>query len=203
MLVCVVDYGLGNVRSVYNALRLLGYRAEVTSDPARLTRAEILVLPGVGAFDDAMAHLRRRGLLPVIEAAREAGKAVLGICLGMQILYEGSEEGGRERGLGFLPGRVRRLPGTVKVPHMGWNLVEPTGPSPLFPAGEPCYLYFAHSYHAPEEGEVLARVTYGLTFPAAVRRGSIFGVQFHPEKSGRAGLAVLGRLLAYAREVAA
>ncbi|MCR4420233.1 MAG: imidazole glycerol phosphate synthase subunit HisH [Clostridia bacterium] len=193
-MLAVVDYGMGNLRSVHKALEKLGYAAAVTSDPRTVERAQGIVLPGVGAFADAARRLRELGLDEVIRRAVAAGRPFLGICLGLQLLFEVSEENGPHQGLGIFPGRVRRLGPELKVPHMGWNQVERVRPSPLFsgvPDGVP--FYFVHSYYAdPADPElVLAATDYGRSFPCVVGRGVVFGVQFHPEKSSRWGLKLL------------
>jgi glutamine amidotransferase len=190
----IIDYGMGNLRSVHKALERLGYAAVITSDPQEVDRARGIVLPGVGAFADAARRLTELGLDEVICRAVAAGRPFLGICLGLQLLFEGSEENGWHEGLGIFPGRVRRLGPGLKVPHMGWNQVEQVRPSPLFagiPDGVP--FYFVHSYFAdPADPDlVLARTDYGQRFACAVGRGAVFGVQFHPEKSGRWGLKLL------------
>lgn len=209
-MLAIVDYGMGNLRSVEKALDRLGFPASITRDPEVVERARGIILPGVGAFADAMDALEERDLVQVLFRAVEAGRPLLGICLGMQLLFSSSEEGadpgspaGFPRGLEFLQGTVRRLPPGLKVPHMGWNRLLLNGvgeTTPLF-EGVPdrSFFYFVHSYYAlPEdESSVLANCEYGLTFPAAVGAGNIFGVQFHPEKSGYLGLRILanfGRL---------
>ncbi|MGB9886194.1 MAG: imidazole glycerol phosphate synthase subunit HisH [Moorellales bacterium] len=193
-MLAVIDYGMGNLRSVHKALERLGYAAVITSDPHKVERARGIVLPGVGAFADAARRLAELGLDQVIRRAVAAGRPFLGICLGLQLLFEGSEENGWHEGLGIFPGRVRRLGPGLKVPHMGWNQVEQVRPSPLFagiPDGTP--FYFVHSYYAdPADPDlVLARTDYGGRFACTVGRGAVFGVQFHPEKSSRWGLKLL------------
>jgi len=199
--IAIIDYGMGNLRSVQKGFEHTGFDARITCGAPDLAAARALVLPGVGAFGDAMANLAERGLLePVIRAVRE-GKPLLGICLGFQLLFEESEEWGLCRGLGLMPGRVVRLPaGGLKVPHMGWNAVRQQGDCPLW-AGVPdgSFFYFVHSYYAqPGSKELSAGLTeYGGWIAAAVARDNVFGVQFHPEKSSRLGLRILanfGRL---------
>jgi glutamine amidotransferase len=192
--IVVVDYGIGNLRSVEKALERVGVAALVSADPATLESAPGIILPGVGAFGDGMALLRERGLAPALQAAASAGKPILGICLGMQLLFEESEEMGRFAGLGLLPGRVRRFPPSLKVPHIGWNQVHATRPSPLL-AGVPqdSYAYFVHSYYVEpaQEGAVAATTDYGGPFASVVGQGCLFGLQFHPEKSQEVGLRML------------
>jgi glutamine amidotransferase len=200
----VADIGLSNLWSARKALEALGHEVEPAGDAAAVRSARALVLPGVGAFAEAARRLSSSGIGDAIRFAVERGTPALGICLGMQLLFESSEEGGESRGLGLLPGRVRRLRGGAPVPHVGWNRVEPTDAGRgLFPrAGD---FYFVHSYVAePGAGTtVLAECVHGETFPAAVARGRCLGFQFHPEKSGEAGLALLGAALARMTEDAA
>jgi glutamine amidotransferase len=192
--IAVVDYGIGNLRSVEKALQHVGAEAVVTADPAVLEAARGIVLPGVGAFGDGMAQLQARGFGPVLARLAAASRPILGICLGMQLLFEESEEMGRHAGLGLLPGRVRRFPSGLRVPHIGWNQVHALRPSPLL-EGVPqdCYAYFVHSYYVepacPEA--VLATTDYGLAYASVVGRGNLFGLQFHPEKSQDVGLRML------------
>jgi glutamine amidotransferase len=197
-MIVIVDYGIGNLRSVQKALERVGATAVVTSDPAALDRAQGVILPGVGAFGDGMAHLRRRGLVePVLGQAR-TGKPLLGICLGMQLLFDESEEMGQQQGLGLLPGRVVRFPeGELKVPHIGWNQLQMAAPRPemalLEGMKDGAYAYFVHSYYpVPDEpGDLLATTEYGIEFASVVGRGAIWGAQFHPEKSQDVGLRLL------------
>ena len=193
--VTMVDYGIGNVRSVQKALEHVGAEVALTADPAKIRTAEKVVLPGVGAFGAGMAALEERGLAPAIQTAAERGAWLLGICLGMQLLFEESEEMGQHRGLGLLPGRVVRFAANeLKVPHVGWNEIEHDGNHPLLegvPAG--AHAYFVHSYYCvpADEGDVIARTTYGLRFAAIAGRGKVAGIQFHPEKSQHVGLRIL------------
>ncbi|MBW5448988.1 imidazole glycerol phosphate synthase subunit HisH [Cohnella sp. CFH 77786] len=196
-MIAIFDYGMGNLHSVSKAIERLGYEAVVTSDPRVIMEADGAVLPGVGAFGDAMANLRESGLEEVVKRYAGSGKPLLGICLGMQLLFSESEEHGRHEGLNLLPGRVVRFQGDYKVPHMGWNDLEFLQPSPLFEGLEPGHVYFVHSYHAlPERQEDLLAVTdYHQPVTAIVGRGSVYGMQFHPEKSGELGTALLRRFL--------
>jgi imidazole glycerol-phosphate synthase subunit HisH len=202
-MIAVIDYGRGNLGSVENALGRLGMRAVVTEDPRVIEDARALVLPGDGAFHDAMANLQARGLLEPLRAALDEGRPFLGICLGYQLLFTESEEFGQGKGLDVLPGVVRRFPRGLKVPHMGWNSVEHTGDLPIFdgvPSG--AHFYFVHSYYPTITDASLAVATcsYGVTFPAAVGRGSLFATQFHPEKSQRWGVRILENFAAFVRD---
>ena len=196
-MIAVVDYGRGNLGSVRKALAELAADVVVTDDPETVARARALVVPGDGAFADARATLERLGLTEPIRAHIAAGRPYLGICLGYQLLFSESEEFGHAKGLDVLPGVVRRFPAGPKVPHMGWNRLWHDGALPLLagiPAG--AYFYFVHSYYP--EGDALAaedvrigHCEYGVRFPALVARGSLYGTQFHPEKSQRWGLRLL------------
>jgi len=202
-MIAVIDYGRGNLGSVENALGRLGMRAVVTEDPRVIEDARALVLPGDGAFHDAMANLQGRGLLEPIRTALDEGRPFLGICLGYQLLFTESEEFGQGKGLDVLSGVVRRFPGGLKVPHMGWNSVDHTGDLVIFdgvPSG--AHFYFVHSYYptTSETSLATATCTYGVTFPAAVGRGPLFATQFHPEKSQRWGLRLLENFAAFVRD---
>lgn len=201
--VTIVDYGMGNLASIGNMFKKLGVRTGLTSDPTEVMQAERLVLPGVGAFDNGMASLKRLNLIEALEErVRRHQTPVLGICLGMQLLTERSEEG-EELGLGWLKAKTVRfrfgdIHENLKIPHMGWNTVavRTAGRAGLFEGCEPnARFYFVHSYHVVCEAEddVLATTRYGIEFTSAVRRGNIMGVQFHPEKSHRFGMALLKR----------
>ena len=195
-MIAIVDYGLGNLGSVTKGFRHVGAETVLTGDPAELLRADALVLPGDGAFGATMDEIRGRGLDSVLRQAAERGTPLFGICIGMQVLFEESEEHGVHRGLGLLPGRVRRFGGPLPVPHMGWNRLS-WRPHPLFTGlAQGCHVYFVHSYFcdAPDE-VVLATSDYGRDFPAVVGRGNVLGVQFHPEKSQSIGLHMLGNFV--------
>jgi imidazole glycerol-phosphate synthase subunit HisH len=195
--IAIVDYGLGNLGSVTKGFRHAGAATVLTSDPAVLARADALVLPGDGAFGATMAEVRARGLDHPLREAAALGVPLLGICIGMQVLFEESEEHGQHQGLGLLPGRVRRFDGALPVPHMGWNRLAFPRPHPLFDGIPPgSHVYFVHSYFcdAPED-VTLATSDYGRDFPAVVGRGSVLGVQFHPEKSQAIGLRMLGNFV--------
>ncbi|HUG36584.1 MAG TPA: imidazole glycerol phosphate synthase subunit HisH [Candidatus Limnocylindrales bacterium] len=202
-MIAVVDYGRGNLGSVAKAFDRLGLPAAVTEDPRVVADAEAVVLPGDGAFHDAMGSLARLRLIDPIRACLDDGRPFLGICLGYQLLFTESEEFGHGKGLDVIPGAVRRFPdGGLKVPHMGWNRVQHEGDHPLFegiPSG--AHFYFVHSYY-PETADASLRTatcTYGVTFPAAVSRGPLFATQFHPEKSQRWGLRLLENFAAHVR----
>ncbi|OXS60257.1 imidazole glycerol phosphate synthase subunit HisH [Cohnella sp. CIP 111063] len=192
-MIAIIDYGMGNLHSVSKAVERLGCEARVTSDPREILAADGAILPGVGAFGDAMANLRETGLVDTVKEYAASGKPFLGICLGMQLLFTESEEHGVHQGLDLLPGRVVRFQGDYKVPHMGWNELTFKQESPLFEGVEPGHVYFVHSYHAlPErESDLLAVTDYCQPVTAIVGRGSVYGMQFHPEKSGDLGMALL------------
>ena len=196
-MIAIVDYGVGNLFSLRSSFAALGVEAAVTGDPAAIRAAEKIVLPGVGAFRDAAAKLRETGLGELVAGQARAGKPLLGICLGMQLLLEKSYEFGEWDGLGLVPGAVRLIrdviPAGLKVPQMGWNALRFTNPSPIFRDSRPGeYVYFVHSYYCDAPAEYVSAVTeYGAPLTAAVRRGNVYGCQFHPEKSGPVGLRIL------------
>lgn len=201
-MIAIIDYGAGNLQSVEKALRHLGCQCQITADPGELAAAQAAVLPGVGAFGDAMGQLRARGLEEPIRQFVSSGKPFLGICLGLQILFEESEESPGVKGLGLLRGRVLRLPkeSGLKIPHIGWNSLSVGKPGGLFAGveGEP-YVYFVHSYYLrAEEDVVTATAEYGTTIHAAVQKGNLLACQFHPEKSGQVGLKLLENFKAMA-----
>lgn len=198
----VLDYGVGNLRNVARALNTIGAEPFITSDPDMAWEADRLVLPGVGAFGDAMVEINRRGLDRLVLGAAAAGKPVLGICVGFQVLFEEGLEFGRHAGLGLFRGSVARFSDNVQVPHVGWNQVTYRGDHPLGGKDAP-YYYFVHSYRAQgaDDTEVLGWCEYGGRFPAVIGRGNVVGVQFHPEKSQRAGLDLLRRFLALSASV--
>ena len=201
--IAIVDYGAGNLRSIQKALAVVAPTADVvvTAAPDVVDTADAVVLPGVGAAGATMRYLAARGLVDSVRRAAEGGRPFLGICLGLQLLFESHEEDGAP-GLGVLPGRARRLPGGVKTPHMGWNTVTPC-PAPegwSFLDAAPAYFYFVHSYYVEPAPEVaistVGTTRYGAEFCSALARGRLWGVQFHPEKSGPAGLRLLARFAA-------
>ena len=196
-MIAIVDYGVGNLFSLRCSFAAVGYDAEVTSDPEALRRADKLILPGVGAFGDAAEKLRRTGLDRAVLAETALGKPLLGICLGMQLLFEKSYEHGEHPGLGLLRGTVRpiseRITPGLKIPHIGWNALLFRQETPLFRyIREGDHVYFVHSFAAEDCGDSLAAVTeYGALLTAAVAKDNVYGCQFHPEKSGDTGLAIL------------
>ena len=196
-MIAILDYGVGNLFSLRSSLGFLGAEAEVTGDPERIARADKLILPGVGAFGDAAELLRRSGLDAVLRQEVGRGKLLLGICLGMQLLFDRSFEYGEHAGLGLLRGDVigmeGRLPESLKIPHIGWNALRYTAPNPLFrEVPEGSCVYFVHSFYVPESApSVTATAEYGVNVAAAVAQGNVLGCQFHPEKSGSVGLKIL------------
>lgn len=191
--ITIIDYGMGNLYSVVNAFKALGAEPIVTSDVEEIRNAEKILLPGVGAFGDCMANLEKSGLIPVIKEALNSGKPFLGICLGMQVLFEGSEEDPGITGLGFFKGQVKKIQTEYKIPHMGWNSLELKNSSPLMENADGKYVYFVHSYFCdPEDKSIITAVTdYGTEVTAAVGKGSVQAFQFHPEKSSKVGIALL------------
>ncbi|MBM3139370.1 MAG: imidazole glycerol phosphate synthase subunit HisH [Chloroflexi bacterium] len=190
--VVIVDYGAGNLRSVERAVTHAGVRPLVTALPSAIAEARALIVPGVGAAEDTMANLRRGGLDGPIKEYIASGHPFLGVCMGMQALFDLSEEGGRHECLGVLPGRIVRFPQGMTVPHMGWNTVHLEAEHPLFEGvDQDAYFYFVHSYHPRPDDEaiVIGRTAYGgVSFPSVVGRANVVATQFHPEKSGRDGL---------------
>jgi len=199
-LLAVLDYGIGNLRSAQKAFERLGADARLTADPGLIAEADGVVLPGVGAFGACMAALGRTGLDDRARAAVAAGRPFLGICVGMQLLYEGSEEDPGVSGLGVLAGTVRRLPPGVKHPQMQWNILERRGePAMLAGIEDPAWVYFVHSFAADDGPAVVATCDYGGPVVAGVEDGTVWAMQFHPEKSGRTGLALLDNFLTRVR----
>ena len=196
-MVAIIDYGVGTLFSLRSSFAAIGEEAEVTSDPEVIRRADRVILPGVGAFGDAAEKLRQTGLDRVVREEAGRGKPLMGICLGMQLLFERSYEYGEHLGLGLLKGEIRpiaeRIPAGLKIPQMGWNALKIVRESPLFSYtkdGE--YVYFVHSYSAVKcEDSLLASTEYGAELTACVGKGNVFGCQFHPEKSGEVGLRML------------
>ncbi len=196
-MVVIIDYGVGNLFSLKSSFAAIGEDCTVSGDPEVIRRADRLVLPGVGAFGDAARKLRESGLFDLVRDEAKAGKPLLGICLGMQLLFEKSFEYGEHEGLGLIPGEVVPIAGCIpsrlKIPHIGWNALLMRAPSPLYegvPDGS--HVYFVHSYHADRCGECTTAVTeYGGLLTASVQRENVAGCQFHPEKSGQVGLRIL------------
>ena len=205
--IIIVDYGMGNLRSVQKGLEKVGAEARITQDADGMARADKIIVPGVGAFRDAMAALRARGLDAAVKDFIATGKPFLGICLGLQLLFDVSFEDGRHNGLGILPGRCVALPEKMtgpegrllKVPHMGWNQLEVVRRAPIFQGlADPIEVYFVHSYAVePEDDQTIAtRTEYGVKFTSSVWRDNIMATQFHPEKSQRVGLKMLENFVA-------
>ena len=193
----IINYNMGNLASVYNACHLLDGKAEIVSDPARLCEFDKLILPGVGAFGDAMEHLRDTGMQEAIFEYAKSGKPMLGICLGMQLLFESSCEFGEHKGLGLIDGHIvkfdkSKMHDDTKVPHMGWNVIKTKDEHTLFEGLEDPYLYFVHSFHVEtDEKNVIGKTEYGYEFVSAVHKDNIYGFQPHPEKSHDNGLKIL------------
>lgn len=204
-MIAVIDYDAGNIKSVEKALLLLGQEVKITDNAQEILSADKVVLPGVGAFGDAMSNLDRRGLVPVIQEVAEKGTPFLGICLGLQLLFERSDEALGVAGLGILPGEILRIPEAedLKIPHMGWNSLHLEHGGRLFKdVPEQSYVYFVHSYYlkAKEEEIVKASTEYGVHIHASVEKGNVFACQFHPEKSSEAGLQILKNFVELEKE---
>ena len=195
-LIAVLDYGIGNLRSAQKSLEHVGADARLTADPALVRDAAAVVLPGVGAFGRCMEAIRAAGIDDIAHEAVESGRPFIGICVGMQLLYEASDETPGAVGLGILPGTVRWLPEGVKRPQMQWNTLDIVRPSPLFDGlDDPAWMYFVHSFAAEPSEHTTATCDYGGPVTAAVSRGNVHATQFHPEKSGRQGLALLANIV--------
>ena len=202
-MICIVDYGMGNLRSVHKAVERVGFKAQVTSDPTDIEGASKLILPGVGAFADCMQNLTRHDLMEPVISFIQSGKPFLGICLGLQLLFEESDEFGHHKGMAILPGKVTRFPDKLTdpdtrerypIPHMGWNAVHFSTPTSLFEGVQSgSYFYFVHSYYALPDNpqDTIGTTSYGIDFTSAVQRNNIMAVQFHPEKSHTVGLQLL------------
>ncbi|MBU3157304.1 imidazole glycerol phosphate synthase subunit HisH [Clostridium estertheticum] len=193
-MIAIVDYGVGNLNSVQNALNSLNISSIISSNAEEISKCRSIIVPGVGAFPDAMKNMKESGIDDVIKQAAKEGKPILGICLGMQLFFEESCEVEKCAGLGLLKGNIIRLEGSIKIPHMGWNSLSFENDSPLLRGiEENQYVYFVHSYYALncEEGIVNAYSMYEKKIPAIVSKGNIFGMQFHPEKSGDFGMKLL------------
>lgn len=193
-MIAIIDYGMGNLRSVQKGFEKVGFEASVTTDPEQVRKADKVVLPGVGAFGDAMANLRDAGMIGVIRETVEAGKPFLGICLGLHLLFDSSDEFGFHEGLKIIPGQVKLLPPGLKVPHMGWNQIEIRRETPILKdIPEDSSFYFVHSFYVqPEDpAATIALTEYGIKFTSIAGTGNVFGIQFHPEKSSTLGLKIL------------
>lgn len=201
-MIAIVDYGMGNLRSVQKGFEKAGWEASVVSDALSLSKSFGIVLPGVGAFARAVENLKRSSLFEAIMYEINTGKPFLGICLGLQLLFEVSEEWGLTDGMGVLPGRVKKLPDSIKVPHMGWNQVCLKKESPLMEGiTDGSHFYFVHSFYVDAQitDQIVGITEYGINFASMVQKDNIFGIQFHPEKSSALGLRILknfGRLVA-------
>lgn len=191
-MIAIIDYGVGNLNSIQNALEKLGYESIITHKKEDLHLSSGIILPGVGAFNDAIKSLRETGLVDDIMECVENGKPLLGICLGMQLLYEKSYEDGEWEGLGILKGNVVKFDDSLKVPHMGWNDIKFNREDPILKyVKEDDFIYFVHSYYVDNLEDAIAYTEYGVKVPAIVGKGSVYGMQFHPEKSGEVGLNLL------------
>lgn len=195
-MITIIDYGMGNLRSVQKAFEKVGHKAVVTSDPRDVAQAEKIVLPGVGAFGACMENLHKFDLIPAIREVVQAKKPFLGICMGLQVLFDEGEEFGTHQGLGIIPGKVIRfkLPKKFKIPHMGWNRIHKNRRIPIMAEiDENAYFYFVHSYHVvPKDAGVIVTTTdYGKPFVSSIAKDNIFACQFHPEKSQATGLKIL------------
>ena len=199
-MIAIINYGVGNLRSVEKAFEAVGAAAVVTNDAGAIRAAEKVVLPGVGAFGECAGSLRASGLEECVLAAAEQGKPLLGLCVGLQLMFDEGHEFGVHKGLGLMRGRVVRFPENgLRVPQIGWNQIEELQPHPLLDGlNEGAYFYFVHSYRieADEEADVLAKTEYGIRYPTICARGTVCGVQFHPEKSQDAGLRLLANFAA-------
>lgn len=195
-MIAIIDYGAGNLQSVKKALDFIGAESVITDDPETINACDKILLPGVGSFGDAMASMKEKNLVETVKQNALSGKAFLGICLGLQLLFEESEESPGVKGLGIFKGKIKKFPANMglKIPHIGWNSLEIKQKDTLFKGiPENSYVYFVHSYYleAEEPNDVAAVTNYGIDFHSAVGKGNIFATQFHPEKSGDVGLAIL------------
>nr|WP_185652748.1 imidazole glycerol phosphate synthase subunit HisH [Clostridium sp. DJ247] len=194
LVISIIDYGMGNLRSVQKAFEFIGAEAEITGNADDILNSKGIILPGVGAFPDAMENIKKMGMDKVLEEAVNNGTPLMGICLGMQLLFEESDEVRVTEGLGFLKGKVKKFQVDLKIPHMGWNdLIIDKPCEVLKDVKEGSYVYFVHSFYAEiqEEGVLNAHSFYGIDTPAVVSKGNVFGLQFHPEKSGEPGMQML------------
>lgn len=200
-MIAVIDYGAGNLRSVMNAISRIGYQAKITSQPEDIIRAEVVFLPGVGAAGDTMVSLGKLGLTETIRRLVAEDRPLFGICIGLQVLFTGTEEGGWHECLNIIPGRVKKLPSGQKIPHMGWNQVKQKFKHPVF-EGVPdeTNFYFVHGYYGEPEDKsvIMAETDYGIRFCSALAKGNLVATQFHPEKSGEPGLRMYDNFIRFA-----
>jgi imidazole glycerol-phosphate synthase subunit HisH len=197
-MIAIIDYGAGNLRSVANAIALMGYDARITSSPNEVLKAEAVFLPGVGAAADTVSSLKAHGLDEALKEIIARDTPFFAVCVGLQVLFEETEEGGGCQCLGLLPGKVRKLPAGIKVPHIGWNNVKKANAHPLFEGiDDNSFFYFVHSYYVEptKQSEIIGNTDYGTTFASAIARGNMVATQFHPEKSGATGLIMYGNFL--------
>jgi glutamine amidotransferase len=193
-MIVILDFGLGNLKSIQNGFLYLGHKTIITQDKKMIEDSDSLILPGVGAFKDGMDRLKRFNLVPVIQEAISQKKPILGICLGLQLLFSESEEFGLHIGLGLLKGTVKSFTGSLKIPHMGWNTLHITRQIPMLDGiKDGDFFYFVHSFYAKplEEGIVAGETEYGITFPSVIQKDNLMATQFHPEKSSKPGLRIL------------
>ncbi len=200
-MITIIDYGAGNLRSVVNAINKLGYQSKITSSPDDVLNAQVVILPGVGAAADTMANLKKLGLVSPIRRFIAEGRPFLGVCIGLQILFTGTEEGGWHECLDVIPGLVRKLPLGLKIPHMGWNQVRQKISPPIFNGiPDEANFYFAHSYYVePDDRSLVAGETeYGISICSVIAKGNLVATQFHPEKSGEVGLKIYDNFIRFA-----
>lgn len=200
-MIAIIDYGAGNLRSVANAIARLGYQPSVTNRVVDLLEAKAIILPGVGAAGDTMANLQKLGLVDPLKKLIAENRPFFGVCIGLQVLFAGTEEGGWHNCLGVIDGRVKRLPAGLKVPHMGWNQVKQRASHPIFEGiPEGAYFYFVHSYYGEPDDKslVVGETEYGVTMGSVIARGNLVATQFHPEKSGEHGLKMYANFFRHA-----
>ena len=188
----IIDYNVGNLASVKQGFLRAGIETTISQDEVVIRNASSLILPGVGAFKESLDALKQSGLIPAILDHINANKPLIGICLGMQLLYEYSEEYGRHQGLGIFKGTIKKITGDVKIPHMGWNTLEILNDDPIVSNLKEAYdVYFVHSYYADSSDGIIATTNYGVRIPAIIKKGNVYATQFHPEKSGDVGIEIL------------
>ena len=188
----IIDYNVGNLASVKHGFLRAGIETTISQDEVVIRNASSLILPGVGAFKESLDALKQSGLIPAILDHINANKPLIGICLGMQLLYEFSEEYGRHQGLGIFKGTIKKITGDVKIPHMGWNTLEILNDDPIVSNLKEAYdVYFVHSYYADSSDGIIATTNYGVRIPAIIKKGNVYATQFHPEKSGDVGIEIL------------